>query len=527
MPRITINQHAVEVPAGTTVLEACRGMGIRVPTLCHMEGMKPSTSCMLCVVKDRKTGKLMPSCAAPVRDGLEVDTDSEDVRTARRTALELLLSDHLGDCEAPCQRVCPAHMNIPLMIRQIRDGAMSDALATVKRDIALPAVLGWICPAPCERGCRRGQVDKPVSICLLKRYVAEVDLAAASPFRPECKPASGKKVAIVGAGPAGLAAAYYLSLMGHACTVFEKSAAAGGAVRTAIPEEKLPRAVLDAEIGRIRDLGVTFKFGADAGGTVSAVELRSSFDAVVVAVGSKGWEPVAAALGLATEKRGIAIRPGTFATKVPGIFAGGGCTGAPQMAVRACGDGKDMAVSVDQYLNGQEVTGPADIFNSTLGRLKDPEKAEFMKNASAGGRVEPAGGRPAGFVESEARSEAERCLHCDCRKPVSCKLREYSNEYGAKQSRYKPVERALVELLQDHPGIVIERGKCILCGICVQVATGKGESLGVGFVRRGIGTRVSVPFGQSFAEGLRISGEACAKACPTGALSLRDGEETA
>jgi ferredoxin len=196
------------------------------------------------------------------------------------------------------------------------------------------------------------------------------------------------------------------------------------------------------------------------------------------------------------------------------------------MAVRACGDGKDLAVSVDQYLRGDEVTGAADVFNSTLGRLKDPEKAEFMKGADNRGRLEPAGGMAAGFTTDEARAEAGRCLHCDCRKPVSCKLREYSDEYGAKQSRYKPAERGLTELLHDHPEIVVERGKCILCGICVQVAREQGESLGVGFVRRGIGTRVSVPFGQSFAEGLRKAGVACAKACPTGALSLRSAEET-
>jgi NADPH-dependent glutamate synthase beta subunit-like oxidoreductase/ferredoxin len=527
MPRITVNQQAVEVPPGSTVLDACRKLGIGVPTLCHLDGLKPSTSCMLCVVKDRKTGKLLPSCTAPCRDGLDVETDTDEIRIARRTALELLLSDHLGDCEAPCQRVCPAHMNIPLMIRQIREGAFSEALVTVKRDIALPAVLGWVCPAPCERGCRRGQIDKPVSICLLKRFAATVDLEGGKPFRPECMPPSGMKVAIVGAGPAGLSAAYYLARMGHSCTVFDKAKCAGGALRTAIPEDKLPGRVLDAEIDRIRELGVQFRFSTEAGVDITPDDLRASFGAVVIAVGAKGWDGFAQKMGLHTEKRGIAVKAGVFATRTPGVFAGGGCTGAPQMAVRACGDGKDLAVSVDQYLRGADVTGPSDLFNSTLGRLKDPEKTEFLKNADSRGRVEPSAGIPAGFTPDEARAEAGRCLHCDCRKPLSCKLREYSDEYGARQSRYKPAERGLTELLHDHPEIVVERGKCILCGICVQVAREHGESLGVGFVRRGIGTRVSVPFGKSFADGLLNAGVGCAKACPTGALSLRSAEDSA
>lgn len=527
MPKLTINQQPVEVPAGATVLEACRKLNIEVPTLCFMDGLKPSTSCMLCVVKDKKTGKFIPSCTAPCRDGLEVDTDTEDIRAARRAALELLLSEHLGDCEAPCQRVCPAHMNIPLMIRQIASGSFPEALVTVKRDIALPAVLGRVCPAPCERGCRRGQVDSPVSICLLKRVVADVDLALQSPYKPTCKPPSGKSVAIIGAGPAGLSAAYYLSILGHACTVFDKAESAGGALRTAIPEEKLPRGVLDAEVDRVRELGVEFVFSFDAGEATTIDSLKARFQAIVVAVGAKGWQTTAPRLGIPTEKRGISIKSATFETKVSGVFAAGGCVGAPQMAVRACGDGKDLAVAVDQYLLGQPVTGPLDVFNSVLGRLKDQEKSEFLKSADARARIEPAGGIPAGFSNDESRAEAKRCLHCDCRKPVSCKLRKYSDEYGAKQNRYKPAERGLAELLQEHPEIVIERGKCILCGICVQVARERGESLGVGFEQRGIRTQVAVPFGMSYAEGLKKAGVACALACPTGALSLRSAEETA
>jgi len=108
-------------------------------------------------VRGQGPRRLLPACGTPARDGMQVENDCEEVRDARRSALELLLGDHVGDCVGPCRMACPAHMDIPLMIRQIEAGQLKDAIATVKRDIALPAVLGRICPA-----ARRGGLDLPV-----------------------------------------------------------------------------------------------------------------------------------------------------------------------------------------------------------------------------------------------------------------------------------------------------------------------------------------------------------------------------
>src|SRR5690606_1089264 len=153
------------------------------------------------------------------RSGQSVITDDSEIKEARQTALELLLSEHVGDCEAPCQIACPAHMNIPQMNRLIAAGKFDESLAVVKRDIALPAVLGRICPAPCEGACHRKTVDERMSICLLKRFVgdegAEPDIIPA--------PKTGKKVAVIGAGPAGLAAAYYLQIKGVQVTLLDKN----------------------------------------------------------------------------------------------------------------------------------------------------------------------------------------------------------------------------------------------------------------------------------------------------------------
>ncbi len=159
MPKITIDNKRIDVESGVTIIDAARKAGVTIPTLCHRDGHPPLTSCMLCVVKVNGGERLLPACATPVVDGMVVESDCADVHGARRAALELLLGDHLGDCVGPCQTVCPAHMDIPTMIRQIAAGKLHEALITVKRHIALPAVLGRICPELCEKGCRRAQWD--------------------------------------------------------------------------------------------------------------------------------------------------------------------------------------------------------------------------------------------------------------------------------------------------------------------------------------------------------------------------------
>ena len=164
MPQLVIDNREVTVPAGATILEAARRAGIEIPTLCHLEGLPPETSCMVCVVKVRRPDRLVPSCGAPAEDGMVVESETDEVREARRDALELLLSDHLGDCEAPCQTICPASLDIPRMLRHIAAGEVREAYALARDALVLPATLGRICPAPCEKGCRRGERDEALAI---------------------------------------------------------------------------------------------------------------------------------------------------------------------------------------------------------------------------------------------------------------------------------------------------------------------------------------------------------------------------
>jgi len=534
MPKLTIDNREVEVPAGSTILAAAGKLEIDIPTLCFLKGCEPSTSCMVCVVKIDGLPSLVPACATVAADGMRVESDSEQVREARRAALELLLSDHLGDCMGPCQITCPARMDIPLMIRQIAAGRLADAIVTVKKDIALPAVLGRICPKPCEKTCRRAAHDQAVAVCLLKRYVADSDLQSDKPYLPQCKPKQGKRVAIVGAGPAGLAAAYYLQQDGFDCTIFDDHDEPGGMLRYALcgtgilpvrhnhrqdaDATKLPRDVFDKEIASIMKLGIEFRPQTRIGDKVSTRDLQKDFDGVFLAVGKLEQADVEA-MGLEAGKNGIAIEAGTYQTSLSGVFAGGDAVRNRKLAVRSVADGKEAAASIAQHILGQPVTGPQRPFNTRIGRLKEGEIEIFLNNAGDKSRVEPTAD-DGGFSDDQARDEAARCLHCDCRKPQTCKLRRYAKEYEAHSSRYRGPRRLFAQVLQ-HPEVIYEPGKCIDCGICIQTAARAGEELGLTFVGRGFDVRVAVPFDRSLADGLKTAASRCVDSCPTGALALK------
>ena len=517
--KLTIDNLNIEVRAGTTILEAAGLLGIEIPAMCFLSGYKPSTSCMLCVVKIiGKTG-LVPACGMKVEDGMLVQTDTQEVAEARRAALELLLSDHIGDCLGPCQVTCPAGMNIPLMIRQIARGDLSGAIETIKKDIALPAVLGRICPAPCEKACRRRAYDQAVAVCLLKRYAADIDLASEQPYLPVCKPSSGKHVAIAGAGPAGLSAAYYLQRKGHQVTCFDENDRAGGMLRYGVDKKLLPETVLDKETRMIFGLGAIFKGDTKIGTDISVQYLAADFDAVFIASGpiqndDPAWS------SLEKGQKSIAINTGSYETSLKGVFAGGDCVGRRKLAVRAAAHGKEAAVSIDQYLSGKPVTGAEKEFNSRIGKLRDDEINNFLRNASDSPREVPAG-KYDGFEPEQAQREAQRCLHCDCRKPVDCKLRRYATEYGARQNRYKNERRLFTQKVQ-HPDVIYEPGKCIKCGLCIQIAAEAKEQLGLTFIGRGFDVQVAVPFGRSIAEGLKKAAAKCVQSCPTGALAFKN-----
>jgi len=284
----TIDGRTTAVAEGTTVLEAAKGLGIRIPTLCHVPGIEPAASCFICAVEIEGRRALAPACAMPVGDGMAIHTRSEGVRRARKMAIELLLSDHAGECKAPCVARCPAGLDIPGFVAGIAAGDSAHAMRVISERLALAGSLGRVCPRLCEKDCRRCSLDQGLAIGALHRYVADLDLAAPHPCVPPQAPPSGRTVAIVGAGPAGLAAAYYLGRRGHACTLYDSHALPGGMLRYGIPAYRLPREALDAEIGSVRALGASFRMNRRWGTDFTLAGLRAEYDAVFVAVGAQG-----------------------------------------------------------------------------------------------------------------------------------------------------------------------------------------------------------------------------------------------
>ena len=284
---LTIDGRRISVPPGTSVLEAAKWLGIRIPTMCHVPEIEAAASCFVCAVQIEGRRTLSPSCAMPVAEGMVVVTNSDDVRAARKMALELLLSDHAGECVAPCSARCPAGLDISGFVRDIATGDNLHAMEVIGEHLALPGSLGRICPRLCEEGCRRCDLDQGLAIGSLHRYVADRDRGGNAPYSPPRAPASGKKVAVVGAGPAGLAAAWYLLRKGHACTLFDAHALPGGMLRYGIPAYRLPKDSLDAEIAGIRALGAEFRMSKRWGEDFSLAELRETNDAVFVAIGAQ------------------------------------------------------------------------------------------------------------------------------------------------------------------------------------------------------------------------------------------------
>jgi len=524
MIRLKIDNIEIETTEGTTLMEAARKAGITIPSMCYMKGYENRPSCMVCLVKDTKSGAFMPSCAMLAANGMEISSTDKDVLDARKVALELLLSDHVGDCEAPCSLACPAGMNIPLMNRLIGEGSFTEALNTVKEEIALPYILGYICPAPCEKACRRKQVDSPVSICLLKRVTAVLgtDEKSEAAERKIEQSANGTgKVAIIGSGPAGLAAAYYLQLHGHSCTLFDKSAEAGGTLRFAIPEEELPKGVIDHEAEIIRSLGAIFRFNSLVDEDFFNSEIKGHFDAVIIATGDVASENHLKNI-LPVSGSGIQVNDKDMSTSVPGIFVCGSAIRAHKMAVRSVAQGKTAADSVHNYLEKKQYEKPEKVFNSRFDKLMPVEYEEYLKESTPLARVTPVAGLSGGFSADEAMAEALRCLHCDCRKQDNCKLRIYANEYKIDRKRYLVGERKPMTKQIQHEVIVYEPEKCIKCGLCIEISESEGEKFGLSFEGRGFDVIINSPLGVTFSESLTKAAVKCAEGCPTGALSLRD-----
>ena len=285
MLNLTINGKNITVEEGTTILQAAKDNGIYIPTLCYDDAVKVYGACGLCVVEAEGIPKLLRSCSAKCSEGMVVNTESKRVVQSRKIAMELLMSAHDGDCVAPCQLNCPARTDCQGYVGLIANGEYEAALKLIKNKVSLPASIGRVCPHPCETACRRGKVDEAINIAQLKAFAADMNLNSDS-YLPEKNVPTGKKIAIIGGGPAGLTAAYRLAISGHEVIVYDMMEKMGGMLRYGIPQYRLPKEVLDKEIAIIEKLGVKMINGVKLGKDFTVASLKAQNDAVIVAVGA-------------------------------------------------------------------------------------------------------------------------------------------------------------------------------------------------------------------------------------------------
>lgn len=229
MSKIRINIDGKELFgfSGQTILEVAQENDIFIPTLCYDERMHIYGACGLCVCEVQGNPKMVKACATEIAPNMVVLTDTPRVYESRKTNLELLLSNHVGDCRPPCVLACPAQQDCQGYVSLIANGEFEKAIELIKNRIPLPASLGRVCPHPCEDDCRRALIDEPISIRNLKRFASDTDRMNQESFIPDIGPDTGKSVAVIGGGPLGLSAAYFLRIMGHSVTIFESMPKAG------------------------------------------------------------------------------------------------------------------------------------------------------------------------------------------------------------------------------------------------------------------------------------------------------------
>lgn len=311
---------------------------------------------------------------------------------------------------SPCTATCPLHCNAQGYVALISQGKFKEALALVREKLPFPGILAYACAHPCERECKRIEEDRPISICHLKRFL--VDQVEEPEFKFMPAEEKGKKIAVVGAGPSGLTAAYDLRRMGYSITLFESKNELGGLLTHGFPSYRLPRQVVEKDLAVIDKMGIEVKCNAQVGKDISPETLSQSYDAIFIAGGITGGGSILRAFkGLKKTRRGtIQVNPISLQTDVKGIFAGGDMVTGPGTIVESMAQGRKAAISIDRYLRGEDLLQGRESEGAQISPLRSLlPYSKRMEREVLPDMVKPLVAR---LTAEEAMEEAKRCLNC-------------------------------------------------------------------------------------------------------------------
>jgi formate dehydrogenase major subunit len=505
---LTIDGTNVTVKKGTTVLVAAKEVGIEIPNLCHDPRVKPFGACRLCFVEIEGMPKPVTACTTQAADGMVVKTDSQTITRLRRIALELLLAYHYGDCIAPCQLACPAGIDIQGFIAHLANGNPGEAARLIREKLPFPSSVGRVCPRFCEEKCRRNLVDKPVAICTLKQYAGDRDAGSGEAVPVTPLPETGKQVAVVGAGPAGLTAAYYLRLMGHQVTVFEAEKEPGGMLRYGIPEYRLPKAVLNREIEEILALGIDLRLQTAMGKDFTIETLRrEGYDAIFIGIGAQlgrgmrmegGDSPaVVSALEFLKDPQAGIVKAGHRV-----VVVGGGNTaidaartavrlGAASVTIVYRRTEKEMPASAEEIAEARE-EGVAFQFLANPTRYLEAEKELELIKMTLGEPDASGRRRPVPMENSEFLLPADRVILAIGQVLDETSLRgKIDNSQNAPEESFLPLDSGWIRadagtMATPLPG-VFAGGDCVSgpATVVEAVAAGRKAALAIGQYLRG------------------------------------------